>query len=408
MKSQKIKAKVKSKWSGVKPGWKSCFMVGITAFLLYLCITYWSVAAQIISGIIGAASPLIIGGIMAYPLNILMSFYERHWFKNSGKAVAVKLRRPVCLVLAIMTLIAIVALVLGLVVPQFIKCIKLVIDALPGEVNRLAMFLGKHNMLTERAADYINSIDWNAWLDKSISVITTGIGSVVGTVFTALSSVLSGIVTAVLSIIFAVYILAGKDRIGRQFDRVMKHYLKDRWYGKIKYTLEIINDCFRRYIVGQCIEAVILGVLCTIGMLILRLPYAPMIGALIALTALVPIAGAYIGAGVGAFLILMVSPIKAVIFLIFIVVLQQVEGNLIYPRVVGTSIGLPGIWVLAAVTIGGGIMGIGGMLLGVPLAAACYRIIRNDISKDAAKCGEGVETNADTNETGSGEEPVQQ
>ena len=142
----------------------------------------------------------------------------------------------------------------------------------------------------------------------------------------------------------------------------------------------MVNDCFHGYIVGQCIEAVILGTLCAIGMAILRLPYATMIGALVAFTALIPVAGAYIGAAVGAFMILTVDPWKAVIFLIFLVILQQFEGNVIYPRVVGSSLGLPGIWVLAAVTVGGGIMGITGMLLGVPMAAALYRILREDVN----------------------------
>ena len=149
-----------------------------------------------------------------------------------------------------------------------------------------------------------------------------------------------------------------------------------------QFALGILNDCFHKFIVGQCIEAVVLGLLCTIGMTIFKFPYATMIGALIAFTALIPVAGAYIGAGVGAFMILTVSPMQALLFLVFIVILQQLEGNLIYPRVVGSSIGLPGIWVLAAVTIGGGIMGVAGMLIGVPLAAALYRILRDDLKKD--------------------------
>ncbi|MBQ8401314.1 MAG: AI-2E family transporter, partial [Clostridia bacterium] len=158
-------------------------------------------------------------------------------------------------------------------------------------------------------------------------------------------------------------------------------------------------DCFHKYIVGQCTEAVILGLLCTIGMLLFQFPYASMIGALIAFTALIPIAGAYIGAGVGAFMILTVSPIKAVFFLIFIVVLQQLEGNIIYPRVVGSSIGLPGIWVLSAVTIGGGIMGIAGMLLGVPLTAALYRMLQEDLHRREGKPNDGIITGEKTEKT---------
>ena len=162
----------------------------------------------------------------------------------------------------------------------------------------------------------------------------------------------------------------------------MEHYLKPAWNEKIRYVVGIFDNSFHKFIVGQCIEAVVLGVLCIIGMTILRLPYAMMIGTLIGFTALIPVAGAYIGAGVGAFMILTVSPIQALIFLVFVVILQQLEGNLIYPKVVGSSIGLPGVWVLAAVTIGGGIMGIPGMLLGVPTVASMYQLIRNDLNKE--------------------------
>jgi len=207
------------------------------------------------------------------------------------------------------------------------------------------------------------------------------------TVFKTVLSVFSGIVTAVLAIIFAIYLLCSKDKLLSQFDRLLKRYLKPLWHKRITYTLGILNDSFHSFIVGQCIEAVLLGALCTIGMSILRIPYATMIGALIAFTALIPVAGAYIGAGVGAFMIMTVDPMKALIFLIFLLILQQLEGNIIYPKVVGSSIGLPGIWVLTAVTVGGGIFGVAGMLIGVPLAAALYRIIGNDVRKS-----EGIES----------------
>ena len=161
----------------------------------------------------------------------------------------------------------------------------------------------------------------------------------------------------------------------------MRCYLSEKIWGRVEYFLDVLNDCFHRYIVGQCTEAVILGALCAVGMGLLRLPYAMMIGALVAFTALIPVAGAYIGAGVGAFMILTVDPFKALVFIVFLVILQQLEGNLIYPKVVGSSMGLPGIWVLAAVTVGGGIAGVLGMLIGVPLAATFYRILRDDVKK---------------------------
>ena len=199
--------------------------------------------------------------------------------------------------------------------------------------------------------------------------------------FSAVSSVFSALVTALLALIFAIYLLAGKERLNNQCNRMLDHYLSDRWHSRVMYVVKTLDDCFHRYIVGQCTEAVILGVLCAVGMLLLRLPYAAMIGALIAFTALIPVAGAWIGAGVGAFLILMESPMQALVFLVYILILQQLENNLIYPKVVGSSMGLPGIWVLAAVTVGGGMMGVVGMLLGVPITAAVYRILREDIHK---------------------------
>ncbi len=398
MKREILSDKIKRKWHGVKPGWRSCAMIGISIFVLFLCITYWPLASKVLVALLGAATPVLIGFIIAYPLNILMSFYERYWFLKSTKKAVVKTRRPICLILAVITLLAIIALVIGLVLPQFIECIKLIINYIPAAASNVVGFLEKYDILTDKTVEYIKSIDWQAWIAKAISMVYSGISNVVEVVFVTITSVFSGIITALLSVIFACYFLMGKNRIGSQIDRAMKCYASDKWYKRIKYFVQVLDDSFHKYIVGQCVEAVILGVLCTVGMLILQLPYAPMVGALIALTALVPIAGAYIGAGVGAFLILMVSPVKAVIFIIFVIILQQIEGNLIYPKVVGSSIGLPGVWVLAAVTIGGGVMGIGGMLLGVPLAATLYKIIRNDVNNRfnvSSEITEGDAENAD-------------
>ena len=212
-------------------------------------------------------------------------------------------------------------------------------------------------------------------------------GSTVSTIYSAVSSVFSAIVTFFISLIFSVYLLLGKEQLQDQGKRLLHNYMRPKWVGKIMYVLNIVNDSFHRYIVGQCLEAVILGLLCMIGMFILGLPYAVMIGTLIGFTALIPVAGAYIGAGVGAVMVFTVSPVEALIFLIFVLVIQQVEGNLIYPKVVGNSIGLPAIWVLATVTIGGSLMGISGMLIGVPVAAALYRLIREDMARREAASG---------------------
>ena len=365
----------------MKLTWKDCLKVGVSIFVLYLAVFYWRSAAGFVAAVFGAAAPLIIGGVVAYLVNILMSNYERHWKDNPKRPALNKLRRPVCMILAFLTLIAIVALVIRLILPQLVDCVGLIIAELPGFMADVIDLAEQWQLFSPEVLSSLEAIDWNEQIGKLVGIVTSGIGDVVGLVFSAVSSVFSFLVTALLSTIFAIYLLLGKEELSAQADRLARRYLGGRIYGRIRYVLEILDDCFHRYIVGQCLEALILGGLCSIGMGILRLPYALMVGALVAFTALIPVAGAYIGAGVGAFMILTVDPFKALIFLIFIVVLQQLEGNLIYPRVVGSSMGLPGIWVLAAVTVGGGLAGILGMLLGVPLAAVAYRIIRDDVRK---------------------------
>lgn len=365
----------------MKVEWKSCFKIGVSAFLLFLCITYWSSFTSLVGTFLSAALPLIIGCVIAYVINILMSFYEKHYFQNSQNARVKKSRRPVCMIGAFCTLILIVALIVSLVIPELVSCVKLLGTKIPGAVDAFVAWVETKNIVSEDILAPLATIDWQEKVQQIIGVLTTGVSNVMGTAINIISNVVSGVVTALFALIFSIYLLTGKEKLGNQANRIMKRYMKEGAYTKTKYVLSVLNNSFHRYIVGQCTEAVILGLLCMAGMLILRLPYATMIGALIGFTALIPVAGAYIGAGVGAFMIMTVSPVKAVIFLIFILLLQQVEGNLIYPRVVGSSLGLPAIWVLAAVTIGGGIMGIGGMLLGVPFVSAIYRLLREDVNR---------------------------
>lgn len=365
----------------MKPDTKFLLKIGGSMFLLYLCIRYWPVAADVLGSLAGAALPLLIGCAVAYLINILMSFYERQFFPHPKNAAPKQSHRVTCMTAAMVTLVAILVLVMVLIVPQLSACVQLLISQVPMALKSLVAWLEEQQTLPDDLLSFLDTMDWQSKLSQIFAAVTSGVSDAFGAVFGVLSSVFSGIVTACLSLIFAIYLLMGKERLGRQCTLLMKHYLRASWYEKAMDTLRILDDCFHRYIVGQCTEAVILGALCALGMWILRLPYATMIGSLIAFTALIPVAGAYIGGGVGAFMIFTVSPVKAVIFVVFLVILQQVEGNIIYPRVVGSAMGLPGIWVLAAVTIGGGMMGIGGMLIGVPLAAAVYRMLQNDLAK---------------------------
>lgn len=365
--------------------WKTCIRAGISIFVVYLGIHYWGSVSGFLMSLLGAAGPLLVGGVIAYLVNILMSCYERHFFPKSRNRALVKSRRPLCMLAAFITLVGIVALVITMIVPQLIDCIRVIIAAVP---RVIAFLVDKVDNLEWVPQEVINSISFEkleGQIEKMVTVFLSGIGGAMNIAISTVTSVFSSMISFFIGLIFSFYILLSKDRLSEQFDRVMETYLKSSWYGKLKRMLQVLNDCFHRYIVGQCIEAVILGTLCTIGMLILRLPYATMIGPLVAVTALIPVAGAYIGAGVGAFMILTVSPFQAVVFLVFLVILQQLEGNLIYPKVVGTSIGLPGIWVLAAVTVGGSLMGIFGMILAVPLAAAAYRLLREDVRRRKIK-----------------------
>ena len=370
----------------MKLEWKSCFRLGATVFLTFLAIHYWSSLTGLIGVLFSAASALIIGCVIAYVLNILMSFYEKHYFpKNQSKAVE-KSKRVVCMLAAMLTLVAVVVLIIGLVLPELAACIRLLIAEIPEAIDSAVAWLEEIGLLatvmTEDAVASLMSINWQEKMTELISVLAAGVGGVAQVAVGAVSATVSVVAQFVIGLIFAIYLLVGKETLGGQMNRLMEHYLKPAWNEKIRYVVGIFDNSFHKFIVGQCIEAVVLGVLCIIGMTILRLPYAMMIGTLIGFTALIPVAGAYIGAGVGAFMILTVSPVQALIFLVFVVVLQQLEGNLIYPKVVGSSIGLPGVWVLTAVTIGGGIMGIPGMLLGVPTVASVYQLVRNDLNKE--------------------------
>ncbi|MGN1345291.1 MAG: AI-2E family transporter [Eubacteriales bacterium] len=375
---------------------KSFLKIGGVLFLLFLGFYYWETIEKGAVSLFAAAVPLLLGCVIAYLVNILMSWFERHYYPISSRRIVRITRRPVCLVAAVLSVLTISAFVIGLILPQLVDCVKLILDELPAAIDEFLAFVEKLNILPEDIFNFLDGIDWKSRILEILRGLTTGVSNVMGTVFKAVSSVVSGLVNTLIAVIFALYLLISRERIARQFKQLMHRYLRPKWCEKIMYGLTVLNDSFHKFIVGQCMEAVILGLLCTIGMSVFHFPYPAMIGALIAFTALIPVAGAYIGAGVGAFMILTVSPMQALLFLVFIVVLQQIEGNIIYPRVVGSSIGLPGIWVLAAVTIGGGVMGVAGMLIGVPLAAALYRILREDVKKE--KPVQQTEEKQETNE----------
>jgi predicted PurR-regulated permease PerM len=271
-------------------------------------------------------------------------------------------------------------LIINLVLPELINCIASFIRLIPGALQTVVNIIGEEQILS-LFPDLKSGFDFSSistQVEQLIRTIIGGVGGAVDSIMTAVSSLFSVVVNLVIGLIFSLYVLLDKEGLGRRFKTLISTYFS-KSAKKIFYVVNVLDESFHSFIVGQCIEAVVLGSLCVVGMLIFKFPYAVMIGAFIGFTALIPIAGAYIGAAVGAIMILTVSPLQAVQFLVFVVVLQQLEGNLIYPKVVGESIGLPGIWVLTAITVGGGVLGVGGMLLAVPVFAAGYRLVKEDV-----------------------------
>lgn len=370
----------------MKKEYRKYVFIAVCVFLAIICSRYFDNALTLVRVILGAATPLILGCIIAYAVNILMSFYERHYERIFRKRKKVwKWKRPVCMVLAFLSLILLIVFIICMVVPELVDCVALLLNEVPAALMGIYTAINKNENVMEildmfGAEMNVNAADIKQYLARGVEMVVSGMGNLFGSAVTLLTSVTSVVMTFLVSVIFSIYLLSGKERLCGHFKLLVKTYLP-KSYQKIAYVLHTIDGSFHRFIVGQCTEAVILGALCMGGMLVLQLPYAVMIGAFIGFTALIPIAGAYIGGIVGALMILTDSPWKAVLFLVFLVVLQQLEGNLIYPRVVGKSIGLPGIWVLAAVTLGGSLMGISGMLVAVPLASSFYKMIKDNVQK---------------------------
>lgn len=326
----------------------------------------------------GIFFPIILGAAVAYILNLLCSRLEKWYFPKSQKKIITVTRRPVSIIATLVIVILVLSGVLRLVLPEFVNALTEFFKSVPQVVTKVATWAQSTDQFP-LIQDKINStqIDWDSIQAKVMKYFTTGLTGILGSTVTIFSKVTSGVVNFVLAFTFAIYILSSKEKLGRNIRRVGRAFLSDRHLSKLHYFLQTANQSFSSFIIGQVTEAFVLGTLCIIGMLIFQFPFAVSIGAFVGMMALIPIFGAWIGAGVGFLLIVVDSPLKAILFIVFILVLQQIEGNLIYPKVVGTSIGLPGIWVLAAITVGSGVSGIAGMLLGVPIAATLYKLLKN-------------------------------
>jgi len=369
-------------------------LLGIITFAIVL---FWALqnlqsVASFTSTLLGLLAPFIIGLSLAFIINVPMKVLENRLFSFKGmrnnKTIQV-LKRPVSMVLTIILIFAIIYIVLVLVIPELITTIGILKNGVPKflaqvqeEINKLAVQYPEiTSWLTTR------ELDWNSIGESIFNFLRNGATSLVNSTFNIATSVFSVVFNFVLGLVFAIYILLQKEKLAVQLKKLLYAYLPESRSDRIVSISTLSNRIFSNFLTGQCTEALILGALCFVGMLIFQFPYALMISVLIGFTALIPVFGAFIGLGVGAFLIFVTDPIQALWFVIFITVLQQIEGNLIYPRVVGSSVGLPGLWVLVAVMLGGSMFGVMGMLISVPLCSVLYALLRESVGKklDAKK-----------------------
>lgn len=345
------------------------------AVVLIFAFIYIKDILNIVGYIIKLFMPFIIGLAIAFVLNVLVNVIEKKWLKNWKVSTTTK--RAVGLIIALTIIIGFIVFLLFLIIPNLQNTIAIFADNIPIYNENLQALLNSWGIDANIINEVVEAL--KALGDSASSYIQENSNQVLETTLGIATNVVTGFVNITIGLVFAIYFLAQKEKISGQVANLMKAYLPDKVNQKITDIALLSNKIFSNFVGGQCIEALIIGFLCFLGMLILRLPYASTISVLVGFTALIPVFGAFIGTIIGAFLIFMISPLQALIFVIFILVLQQLEGNLIYPKVVGKSVGLPGIWVLVAVTIGASINGILGMLLSVPIVSIIYSIVATNV-----------------------------
>ena len=363
---------------------RNIFLVVAGCIVLYWALHETERMASVFTTVWTLFSPFIIGAAVAFVLNVPMRAIERG-LKGIKKDGA---RRAVAILLTVLAIILVLTGVVYLVIPQVVATVESLVAEIPAFINRVIDFgrswLAKNPELMEWLYEYTDfgPTDWTALLNQiltefgdKVAGLLNQLTSVVEKAFSTLISVGAGVFNAILSLVFALYCLARKEILARQGRRLLYAFFPEKFCDETIRILRMTNSTFSNFISGQCLEAVILGVMFVISMSIFGMPYMPLVSVIICVTALVPIVGAFVGCALGAFFILVDDPLMAVWFVVMFLVLQQIEGNLIYPRVVGTSIGLPGMWVLVAVAVGGDLMGVGGMLLMIPVTSVLYALL---------------------------------
>lgn len=328
----------------------------------------------------GILFPFVLGGAIAFVINVPMSFLEKKIFGKTkdGNKVGKKLARPISLLLTIILAVGVIALVMFGVIPQLTRTMGSLMISIANFVPQMQNWIREFSHNNQEIMKLVNQVQFNPdqAIKWGISILGSGAGNMMNTTMSAVGSIVSGFATFFIAFSFACYILFQKEKLYIQIRKIFFAFIPRKKAEAFLKICSLTYRTFANFLTGQCVEAVILGSMFVVTLSILKMPYALLIGTLIAFTALIPIFGAFIGCAVGCFLIFMVNPKQAILFIIVFLILQQIEGNLIYPHVVGGSVGLPSIWVLAAVTIGGNLMGIVGMLIFIPLVSVLYTIFR--------------------------------
>ena len=357
---------------------KLMFLIAFTVLLL-VGIQRLDVVIGTLDVAVAIFFPFMFGGAVAFFLNVPMSFLERTLFGTERKEKwKRKLARPLSLLLAVVLVLAVIVLVIFVVVPELSSTVKSLAVQIEAAIPRAQEWLEDIFRNNEQVTQWLNKqeVNWETMVQTALNMIQNGAEGVVTSMMTAARGIINAVYTFVVAVVFACYVLVQKEKLSVQARKLLRALLPERHAERALYICSLSYRTFTNFITGQCLEAVILGTMFFVVMSVLRFPYALLVGILVAVTALIPIFGAFIGCAIGAFLILVVNPMQALAFVILFLVLQQIEGNLIYPHVVGNSVGLPSIWVLVAVTVGGSLMGLVGMLIFIPIVSVLYTLLR--------------------------------
>ncbi|WP_312652609.1 AI-2E family transporter [Proteiniclasticum sp.] len=362
---------------------KSIIYIIFSAILFYWALKHIPFIMTLTATVLKPMVPLFIGAALAFVLNIYMNVLEKLFHKMKKR----KMRRAVSLILTFLSLFTVIALVLLIVIPEIAMTFENLASMLPGFIKDATAWLNDMLVRFPMVEDYMVNIDLSLENigETVLDAVMVGGNSLADFTVNFVSKFLGGALNVLLGLIFAIYILVDKENLGRQIRRILYAYLPQKRVDQFMGVTALISDIFQKFVTGQLTEAIILGMMFVVSMFIFGFPYAVVVGILVSITALIPIVGAFIAMFIGAFLIFVSSPTQALWFIVLFLVLQQIEGDLIYPKVVGNSIGLPAIWVLAAVMVGGGLFGVLGILLAVPICSVMYVLIKRNVAQELEK-----------------------